>query len=579
MKLMNILTKITTLLVVIFTFLSCDDDFNSVGSEIIGDVNFRDSLYTSVPVAYSKRFEKVQTNNLISGSQGNQLTFHANLLGVYNDPVYGKSVYSILSQLQPERFDPDFGDNAVLDSVVLSIPYLSTPIGTEQVEVALDDNTIVTELATSYRLDSTYQSPPFRLSIYQSNYFLRDFDPSNTERQIYYSNDIETTFGAEVEDTLLYSDNTFVPSPKEFILIKPDGPDNNEVRDRERISPRLRLVFFDDPNLPNENDPGEKIRERFENLFLDKEGSIELSNASNFNNYFRGIYLKAEPINDLGNLLYINLREASITLHYSFDKIDGQDEDGDDDTEDIVRDQDDLELAFGNTIINGIETDLNLDIAEELKNENQDQLNGEENLYLKGGDGSIAVIDLFNGLVINENGEEESELDFLKRQNWLINDASLKFYINQDLITSGDVEPERIYIFNMETGGVLGDYRLDVSFQLDNASNPVNSILNHLGRITRDSDDVGEFYRIRITQHIIDLLNGDIDNIKLGVSVSQNVNITTNALGDTSVANDEIIPTSSIISHEGTILYGNLPSVPESKRLKLEIFYTESKDN
>jgi len=42
---------------------------------------------------------------------------------------------------------------------------------------------------------------------------------------------------------------------------------------------------------------------------------------------------------------------------------------------------------------------------------------------------------------------------------------------------------------------------------------------------------------------------------------------------------DEFIPYTSILSHEGTILYGNKTSVPEDVRLKLEIFYTELQDD
>ncbi len=577
MKLRKILIKITVTVTVVLAFMSCDDDFNTVGSEIIGEVGFQDDLYTSVPVAYSKKFEKVQTNSLISGVQGNnQLTFHANPLGVYNDPVYGQSVYSILSQVQPNQFDPSFGDKAVLDSVVISMPYISSVTNRESVEVNLineDGTTVtVTETVSTYELDSIYQNQAFKLSVYQSNYFLRDFDPATTERQIYYSNDIGTNFGSEVEKTLLYTNDSFVPSDEELILTVPDGNDDNTARDRSRVTPRLRVSFSD------KTEQEKAILDIFTAQFLDKEGSLELSNTSNFNNYFRGIYLKAEPINNTGNLLYLNIREANITLHYTFERDDTNNEDNDD-TTDRIEDQGELILSFANNVINSIITDLDPTIAEELKTENQDKVNGEENLYLKGGEGSLAVINLFGGTVINENGEEENELDFLKRQNWLINDANLKFYINKDQVTSGDTEPERIYIFNLETGAILADYSLDVSFQLSNTSDPVNSILNHLGRISRDSDDAGEFYKIRITQHVINLLNEDIDNVKLGVAVSQNVNIVTNAIGDTSSSTDEIIPTSSITSHEGTILYGNGVNVPESKRLKLEIFYTESKNN
>ncbi|WP_103069291.1 DUF4270 domain-containing protein [Aquimarina sediminis] len=548
MKLKNVLIRVTAIVAVIVTFLSCDNDFNSVGSEIIGDVNFEDKKYSTIPVSYSRKFERVRTSRLVHNNQA----LHANVLGVYNDPVYGQSVYSVLSQVQPNTFNPDFGDNAVLDSVVLNLPYFS-----EATATATDDNGAT---ITTYELDSIYGSQPFKLSVYQSDYFLRDFDPASSDRQVYYSDDIQNNFGPEVEpaSNLLYSTTSFVPSASELTLLLPDGTDEGTEPDVSRVSPRLRIKFSDE------------VRDRFKEQFLDKEGGVELSNANNFFNYFRGIYFKTEPVNNDGSLVLFNMSGGDITLHYTSDS-----------GTPVERTQKTLELSFVNNIVNAITTTLDPTIAEELKDENQDKINGEDNLYLKGGDGSYAVIDLFGGTVINENGEEENELSFLRRQDWLINDANLTFYVNRDKVTSGgDTEPERIYVFNLKTGTILADYSLDSNFQLLNEEDPVNSILSHLGRINRDSDKKGESYKIRLTQHILSLLDDEeIENVKIGVAVSQNVNITTTAIGDTPTTNDEIIPSSSIISHEGTILYGNGENVPEAKRLKLDIFYTASKKN
>lgn len=546
MKLKNILIRITVIVAVVFAFLSCNDDFDSVGSEVIGDVNFEDKQYSAVPITYSKKFERVRTSNLITGQQG---AVHSNLLGVYNDPIYGQSVYSILSQVQPSKLNPTFGIEAKLDSVVFSLPYFSTATSTASVQI---DN--VTETATTYRLDSIYGNQPIKLSLYKSNYFLRDFNPESNERQVYYSNDVEANFGGEVEQTLLYVNENFVPSAKEVITKTETDANGETTTKRERLTPRLRVKFPDE------------TKTLFSTLFLDKEGSPELSNVNNFRNYFRGIYIKAEPINNNGNLIYLNTRNAQITLYYSYKETSNAA-----DTK-----QDKLDLNFTNTFINSIKTTLDPTIAEELKEENQDTINGEDNLYLKGGDGSYAVIDLFGGNVTNENGEQENELSFLKRQDWLVNDASLKFYINKNKVTGGATEPERIFVFNIETGAVLLDYFLDGSANTDV---PLASVVNHLGRISRDSDKNGEFYRIRITQHILNILKGEIENTKLGLSVSQNVNIITSAIGDTPTTNNEIIPSSSIVSHEGTVLYGNGVNVPESKRLKLDIFYTSSKEN
>ncbi|WP_025742787.1 DUF4270 domain-containing protein [Aquimarina pacifica] len=557
MKLVNALMKVTCVVIVTFTFLSCDDDFNSVGSEIIGDVNFEDDLYSTKPVAFSKKLERVQTAGLPN-----------NLLGLYDDPVYGRSMYNILSTVNISEFEPEYGDNAVLDSIVFSLPYFSTATETETLEdvvVAIDsDGTQTTSsfTATTYELDSIYGSSPIKLSVYKSNYFLREFDPSSDQVQLYYSDDIDI-YEPEAEETLLHTINSFVPSADELVTkVTTVNADNETTITRTRLSPRLRVKFSDE------------TLDVFKTLFLDKEGGAEFVNSNNFRNYFRGIYLKAEAVNGVGSLINFDMSDASITLHWSYEGTDTSDIDEDDDTDEILTQQDNLTLSFSGTVVNSITTDLDAEIAEELEEENQDTVNGEENLYLKGGDGSYAVLDILNNTIINENGEEENELDYVRRQNWLVNDARLTFYIDKDKVTGGDSEPERIYIFNSETGSIMLDYSLDAQDSTD----PIESITDHLGRISRDSDENGESYTIKITQYIINLLDDeDQENVKLGLVVSQNVNITATTVGDTPSNTDEIIPSASIISHEGTILYGNTEDVPESKRLTLDIFYTTSK--
>ena len=121
-----------------------------------------------------------------------------NLLGVYNDPIYGQTVGNIVTQLRSNILDPDFGSNVVLDSVVLNIPYFSTPI-------EIDD-----EGETIYELDSVFGDSEMKLSIYESNYFLRDFDPNSdiNDSQLYYSNQTTGTSpisDAQLEGTLLFT--------------------------------------------------------------------------------------------------------------------------------------------------------------------------------------------------------------------------------------------------------------------------------------------------------------------------------------------------------------------------------------
>src|SRR5690606_14250638 len=113
-----------------------------------------------------------------------------------------------------------------------------------------------------------------------------------------------------------------------------------------------------------------------------------------------------------------------------------------------------------------------------------------------------------------------------------------------------------------------------------NSTTPLNSKGNHLGRLVREDNEPngqGIKYKIRITEHINNLLLRDSTNVKLGLVVSGNVNLEETSLQRNILTTDETInkvPVSSIISPRGTVLYGN-NTTDESKKLYLEIFYSE----
>ncbi|WP_378186230.1 DUF4270 domain-containing protein [Aquimarina sp. W85] len=541
MKLKNRVIRFTGFIGVLLIFGSCNDEFNEVGSGVIGDVNFTDKVYSAKPLAYTTKLEKVQT----SGLQGYQL-------GVYDDPIYGLSTYSILSQIQPSVNSPVFGRNAKVKSVFLNIPYQSTITKTSQ-----DTNG---ETLTEYKLDSVYGNSKINISVYRSNYFLKDFNVNSEDRQVYYHNDINETFDkSTVEGTLLATFESFLPSNREVEITIPDGNDEGTAPDISRVSPRLRI------ELP---------ATYFQDAIIAKEGSAELSNANNFRNYFRGLFIKAEAIDEMGTLMYFNMSQADVTILYSYEELDTSDENANGDTTDYLIKDKEFKLNFGNNVINGIENTPKLIIPD------GDRTDGDDKLYVKGGDGAVASIELFNGTVTNDDGVEVNELEYLKEQQWLINEASLKLYIDQSLVNGGASEPERLYVFNMKTGEVFADYVFDIDLSLLNEEDPVNSILNHLGRITRGSDTKGQFYKINLTRHIIRVLEGLDENDPIGVSVSQNVNITNRVKALPSSGDEEFrIPFTSVVAHEGTVLFGNTNAVPEDKQLLLEILYTQALNN
>jgi len=164
--------KYIKLLSVFFIFLifSCDKDFTSIDSDVISSenaINFSTSLIDYPLITSNLRLNPVKSNNLPSF-----------MLGYNNNPVFGESKASFLGQVIPTEFSPSFGENVVLDSVVLTIPYYSRGVETSE------------EGDITYEIDSVYGNTPTKLYVYKSNFYLRDFDPSGdfSDSQNYYSN-------------------------------------------------------------------------------------------------------------------------------------------------------------------------------------------------------------------------------------------------------------------------------------------------------------------------------------------------------------------------------------------------------
>tara|TARA_Y100000780_G_C13621193_1_gene392606 strand:- start:148 stop:801 length:654 start_codon:yes stop_codon:yes gene_type:complete len=213
-------------------------------------------------------------------------------------------------------------------------------------------------------------------------------------------------------------------------------------------------------------------------------------------------------------------------------------------------------------------------------------------LYLKGGPGSVAKIKLFDGENVDDIPEmnnfetfknlfvETDEGGKFVKSKRLVNEANLVFYVDDETLNSNSEdpnnEPNRIFVYDVDNKTPLFDYSLDVT----NSNLPSFSKFNHLGPLQRDeTTDRGIKYKIKITDHINNLLINDSTNVELGLAVSLNVNLESNFLQpkQKSAGNNELsVPISSILSPRGTILYGsNTESQNEDKKVYLEIHYTE----
>jgi hypothetical protein len=349
----RIFQNITLLAIVAFSFMACDEDFSNVGSGIIGENNFETSSATFPIIAY---------NHPLNATKANELNSY--LLGYRNDNVLGNSTASIIGQMRPDEYDPAFGDNVVIESVYLNIPYFSSVKETDD-----EGNNV-------YELDSVFGSDPIKISVYRNNYFLRDFDPSSEfDDGLVYFSDKTTADGsilneADIAHTLIYEITNFQPSADEIVITEPQ---DDGTTSETKLAPALRFNLFDDPThtVVSQN--------YWYDLFINKEGEPELSNENNFMNYFRGLYIKAEAANtNNGAMMMFNLANASITINYSnsFDQDDtdgdgrpnfadadpdndGIDENGPDTDGDDIIDAYDADVNGDGTVDNGADEDGN----------------------------------------------------------------------------------------------------------------------------------------------------------------------------------------------------------------------------
>ena len=546
--------KLLSVFFIIFIY-SCDKDFTSIDSDVISAenaINFNTSSIDYPIVASNLRLNPVKSNNLPSF-----------MLGYNNNPFYGESKASFLGQVVPAEFSPSFGENVVLDSVVLTIPYYSRGVETSE------------EGDITYEIDSVYGSTATKLYVYKSNFYLRDFNPSGdfSDSQNYYSNgalsNSESINQAEIEAELLYESgilgdgsDDFIPSSERIDLTSLDSLGETYVS--SSIAPAIRLKL----NNPNDN--------FWQSLFFENEGNPELINPNTFKEFFRGLYIKADGVNSDGSMMLLNFASSNtkLTIHYTSETSTDSDTDSGGTSTETISSQNEYVLNFTDNLVNIYENNFQVDVS------NPNTVDGDERIYLKGGEGYMSTVDLFGGDIQDENGEMVNAFEHFKNSfydeeneiaNKIINEAYIEFFVDQTQDIGS--EPDRIYLYNFEQNTALIDYFLDQSV----SSTTINAKINHLEPLTRDGDSItgeGVKYKIRITEHLNNLILRDSTNAKLALVVTSNVGSIDNFSILNSGEEDRDFPSGAILTPKGTVLHGS-QSEDIDKRPRIKIYYTD----
>ena len=595
--------KVSALVGTLFLLIvSCEEELDTIGEGVIGGEPFTTGKVAYDVFAFNKGITAVQTNRLPLYQ-----------LGTFNDPIYGQRKASIISQLQLSTTSPTFGDisqaneddpdndqeNETVKEVYLNIPFLTAPspdrdgdgvpdefengddaddpnsdldgdgvsdnqeriIGSNPFdpdEDGTEDNFTPNIYPNRFDLDSIYgdRDQTFDLVVSRSNYFLRDLDPNSNfqEAQEYYSNQDFSSFIGE--ELTISGQNTVVIDDIETVVMAEDDPDTEDVDESQtlvddRIPPGIRIPL--NPDF-------------FQQNILDKEGQSELLSDSNFKNFLRGVHLTGSDMEEL--MFLLDLTRANITITYTYDDYDAE-------AEETVTAEKDFVLNFlessQQTGVTG--NAVNVFENEILPTEALNAMDNGENasrIYVKGG-ATLAEIRLFDETANGGSGI----INQIKQNNWVINEANLVFYVDREAVGETVVEPPRLYLYNAETNRPL----FDASNESPNGNsgpNPLQYFLNH-GGILEQENNRGVKYKIRITEHINNIIVRDSTNAKLGLTLTPNINIIglREAIGSDMQGID--YPVAATVSPLGTVLYGsNVPSELEDKKLKLEIFYTEA---
>jgi hypothetical protein len=530
----SIVKKIVFALSVIF-FISCDSDFNEIGSDIIEDDIHHDNMtqYLANVVAYDRPTGAVQTNNLPT-----------NYLGIYNNPVFGKTVAHFATQLELASVNPTF-KNAVIDTVYLYVPYSSTVVGTGATGI------------NKYQLNEVYgdTTATMKLSIYENRYFLRSSDPgpADVTGQKYYSDDrnlVENVAGPLLNTAAVPAENTQFRISAAEIQRKFKRSDNS-VKIVERLQPGMYI------NLDTEF---------FKNKLINApEG--RLVNNNTFTEYLRGLYFKIEQNGNSGAMALTRFNEGKIVVIYHEPKLDAGG----------------VPVVPPATVSKTLTLNLRTNTINFFDNTFKDAFNtaitssspisGDSRLHVKGGAGSMAFLDILSADDINR----------LREERVLINEANLTFYVDEAAVAGSDVatQPLRVYLYDATRKRPLVDYYADAT---SNTANPKYNKVVYGGireSVRLANGETATRYRIRLTNHINNIINKDSLQVKLGLVVSDNINLIGNAQLKAPVnagtSDVTTLPVSSVISPLGTVFYGTRTGddVPENKRLKLEIFYTK----
>ena len=530
-----------------FTVFSCEDDVSDVGSGLLDTGSTANVKYVDV-ISYNTNNDSIRSDEKV---------LQNGILGVFEEPTFGRTKAKFYSQARITNYNPDFGENAAMDSVILYIPVHTK---TDEDDIEIDTtylylaegeeptDTATIRIARTYKLDSIYgnSNATMNLQVREVAEYL------NSQETTYFSNPNL----APCQECPNVNQIDVFPTVLGTGIIK-NKLTTYQVKQQNANTTAIPPIAF-------------QIKldtAYFKQKFIDNQNSSDLNDNSAFiRNFFRGIELSV--LEDQGFLF--NFKPASsefaLIMYYHYDNPEEQEE-GDTDYDATLEGGYALnfltywsENFAYNVQINQYEhTNRSSQFVNAYTNPNTTV--GDSRLYLAGMEGTKTVIKI--------NQEQLNEI----RQNVLNNDwaivgAELNLYIDE---SHNLKTPPYLFAWNNYRDE---DEWKNINFQdvyTFYNSYPVSVQFNPMYDYEADP----KMYTIRITDYIKSIVEQNEVYEEASVILSMgNFLLSASSSYTTVFNNEDPFFNNRSFNPYRVVLHGS-NSENADKKLRLKVYYTE----
>lgn len=479
---------------------SCEQEDRFVGSNVVGD---------GAAQFHKAYLDLVATTIATDTLRADRTVLQNASIGVYDEPLLGKTKSYLYSQVRLGTTNPEFGNNAVVDSVVLTIPVFTQTKDTLSKEYfhfntnytisnSEDGDCNVTDTIRQYKtrylfnIDSIYgnKSATMNLQVHRIMEGLKTIDSARYSNQ---SVQIGELFGSKQINAKAYK--TFTSQFRNV------GTETDSTIIAQDASAVINMKL-------------DGMKSFVQNNIVNQEGSPNLGDQVSFiNNVLQGIRIGVQDEN--GFILTINPSFLKLVAYISEDNESFVDENnnGVHDPEEscgavmtkarVNKSLDfvigsNLQMNSGNQYYNVVQSR----IENSLGSVNYNQPNTAVN-YVEGMGGARVKISL-------DPQQIEAIRDSVRNNNWVISEAHFKVYPHT--ATQGNLPlPEYLYAFNLSKNKLIADYG-----DIDDVNSDNIQVFPYL-QISRPYDEEKKYYLLRVTEYFKNIVekNAEIDDLAI----------------------------------------------------------------